>query len=304
MSQETAEPWQLESADRHELTDSGTGRSYEIGIALPLSYGSTTRNYPAVVLVDGNFGFGTLRETAALQSASGMVAEVVIIGVGTPRREGFSAHLIKRLRDLTPAVPRIDGADSRLVRKLMGDVGAAGLSPQQAFGGADAFLAFLTAELLPFVAGRYRIDSADLGLFGHSAGGLFAIHALLTPGSPFTHYTAGSFPGDWFGADLAGRVATFRRQPRARPVCVYCGLGGLELDYPATAFGLRAGMSLLEQLAAPPVEGVELRQRIYAEDTHASVLAPLLSSALRWHYGTGLSFAEAVEPHLPPEAEY
>jgi predicted alpha/beta superfamily hydrolase len=302
MSVASAESWSVESADRHELSDPGSGRSYEIGVALPMSYAATDRKYPAVVVLDGNFCFGTMTETARLQAPSGMVQEVVVIGVGTPRREGFAAHVVKRLWDLTPAVPGLDGADSGLVRMLFRDVAAAGLAPARAFGGADRFLAFLTDQLLPFIAGRYRIDTADLGLFGHSAGGLFAVHALLTPGSPFTRYTAGSFPGDWLGEGLPARVEAFRQRAAGRRVRVYCGVGATELDYPATAAGLKAGMELLDRLAAPPAAGIDLLQRIYPDETHASVLAPLLSSGLRWHYGTGLTFAQAVAPHAAGEA--
>ena len=286
--------WAIEAADRHELSDSVSGRLYEIGVALPASYAATERHYPAVVVLDGNLCFGIASDVARLQAATGETAELIVIGIGTPRREGLAAYSLKRLRDLTPTVPSLEGSDSGIIRLLLARITAAGLAPQQAFGGADTFLAFLTTQMLPFLAARYRIDSEELGLFGHSAGGVFAMHALLTPGSPFTHFTAGSFPGSWLGDGVAARIDAFRHRDAGRHLRLYYGVGGAELDDEAIAPGLRMGIGFLERLAAPPCDGLDLMMRTYPDETHTSVMAALLSSAFRWHYSTGLSYSQAA----------
>jgi len=291
---QTGEAWQVDSVDRYELTDPDSGRTYEIGIALPLSYAATDRPYPAVVVLDGNLCFGIALDAASLQSATGEIAELIVVGVGTPRREGLAAHALKRLRDMTPVVPRLDGAESPVDRLLLQRIAGAGLTPTEAFGGADAFLAFLANRLLPFVTGRYRVDVTRLGLFGHSAGGIFTVHALLTPSSPFSHYTAGSFPADWLGDEVTARIAAFRDSGHGRHVRVYYGVGGAELVDEKLGPALRGGMQLLERLAAPPVSGIDLALRVYPEETHTSVMASLLSSAFRWHYATGFSYSQAA----------
>ena len=56
-------------------------------------------------------------------------------------------------------------------------------------GGADAFLRFLSDELMPWMDGRYRTRPYAV-LVGHSAGGLFAIHALTTRPDLFDAYIA------------------------------------------------------------------------------------------------------------------
>ncbi len=45
--------------------------------------------------------------------------------------------------------------------------------------GASNFYAFVTAELIPFIESRYRIDPDTRTLAGHSYGGFFTVVALL-----------------------------------------------------------------------------------------------------------------------------
>src|SRR3546814_1175271 len=60
-------------------------------------------------------------------------------------------------------------------------------------GGADALLAFLIETLRPEIAARYpQTDGAEQILFGHSLGGLFAAHALLTRPGAFDAFLVSS----------------------------------------------------------------------------------------------------------------
>src|SRR3546814_6166264 len=60
-------------------------------------------------------------------------------------------------------------------------------------GGADALLAFLIETLRPEIAARYpQTARAAQILFGHSLGGLFAAHALLTRPGPFDAFIVSS----------------------------------------------------------------------------------------------------------------
>ncbi|TFH66787.1 MAG: alpha/beta hydrolase [Gemmatimonadales bacterium] len=56
-------------------------------------------------------------------------------------------------------------------------------------GGADRFLGFLADELIPHIDSTYRTETFRV-LVGHSIGGLFATHALLTRPDLFRGYVA------------------------------------------------------------------------------------------------------------------
>jgi hypothetical protein len=59
-------------------------------------------------------------------------------------------------------------------------------------GGEDAFLAFIQDKLKPAIAQRAKVDTTRQALFGHSLGGRFALHVLLTQPQDFDTYVIGS----------------------------------------------------------------------------------------------------------------
>jgi predicted alpha/beta superfamily hydrolase len=72
-------------------------------------------------------------------------------------------------------------------------------------GGADRFLTFLTEELRPYMDKNYRTQPFRI-LFGHSGGGLFAVHTLLNSPDAFNAYIASS-PSLWWNNNAAVRRA-------------------------------------------------------------------------------------------------
>jgi predicted alpha/beta superfamily hydrolase len=80
-------------------------------------------------------------------------------------------------------------------------------------GGADALLDVIENELKPAIANNLRIDGARQALFGHSYGGLFALHAMFTRPGGFSTYLAAS-PSIWWGGGVLLREAdAFASQP-------------------------------------------------------------------------------------------
>ncbi|KAJ6124393.1 esterase [Penicillium samsonianum] len=71
-------------------------------------------------------------------------------------------------------------------------------NPQE-YGGADAFLHFITNTVHHFVFSSIfpRISVCQTALFGHSFGALFALHALYTAPASFDAYLAAS-PSIWW----------------------------------------------------------------------------------------------------------
>jgi predicted alpha/beta superfamily hydrolase len=154
-----------EGVDVDSLVSASTGTTYSISVSLPDSYQSgASADYPVLFLLDGDAYFTKTRLMAVSQAAGGLMEEVVIVGIGYGVGEDM------RNRDYTPT--SIDGVTT--------DSGAAS-------GGASAFLAFITDELLPWVGARYRI----------SYGGLFAFYALFHSSDDFGLFISSSPTLGW-----------------------------------------------------------------------------------------------------------
>lgn len=130
------------------------GETREFIVHLPQSYsGAAERRYPVVYVLDGTSQDGHTARSAALMARSGVMPEVIVVGL--PNVRGG------RPRDYTPPFIRQDTEDAN--------------SPM---GRADQFLAFLKKELIPHIEGQYRTAPFRM-LAGHSRGGLFVGYSLL-----------------------------------------------------------------------------------------------------------------------------
>jgi predicted alpha/beta superfamily hydrolase len=78
-------------------------------------------------------------------------------------------------------------------------------------GGADKFLAFLKNELIPYVDKTYPSNGHNM-LFGHSAGGLFAMYALLNEPQLFDSYLAID-PALWWDGGYIHKLAAQKLGP-------------------------------------------------------------------------------------------
>ena len=131
-------------------------------ISKPAGYEQGTERYPVLYLLDGETHFHHATGIARFLAESGRIPALLVVGVASTNRN----------RDLTP--PSQAGNDLRF-------------SPGG--GGADAFLRFLSEELIPYVEANYRTRSYRI-LVGHSFGGLFAVYALTTRPRVFNAYIA------------------------------------------------------------------------------------------------------------------
>lgn len=140
--------WSTESIRSNVLSETRV-----IRVALPASYetkAKASERYPVLVVLDAQDELGlaaTIANARALaRSRAPAIPELIVIGVETQRN---------RHRDTT--LPPLDGP----------------ARTQTGIGGAPAFAAFLTTELLPFVRSRYRAMPFTV-VAGHSMTGLFA----------------------------------------------------------------------------------------------------------------------------------
>jgi predicted alpha/beta superfamily hydrolase len=241
--------------------------------------------YPVIYVTDANAVFGTLVEALNMRSRNPAVSGVdpaVIVGIGYPTDQPLD--LDRRTYDLTPKVdvstlpPKPDN------------------SPWAKTGGADEFLAFIQDEVKPLIAKEVKIDPARESLFGHSFGGLFALHVLFTKPEAFDVYVAGS-PSIWFGdRHLMKEAGAFIASAKTKPVNVRLLLAVGEWEQvlsPAEAKGpkpevranWKAKNRMLDNARDMDAElkeasGLSVTYREFSEEDHVSIIPVIAARAL------------------------
>jgi predicted alpha/beta superfamily hydrolase len=264
-------------------------RDFEVFAALPASWkAGSPRRYPALVVLDANIEFSTVAETAARLAADGHIAELVVIGIGTPRVQGPLAFGFRRFEELSPPVDgyAFDDDLGRIFRSLFA---LRGQDARQRLGRAPEFLRFIAAELLPRLADQLPIDPLDLGLLGHSAAGTFVCYALSQASSPFRHYIAVS-PGIGISDSWLVRTgADALLAPRAASAVL--AVGSAELS---NAFNRIAGIPQTEVYAARLRRHAALGVEFHCFDgqTHSSVFPIAVVRALSSTYRSANSWAQ------------
>lgn len=131
-------------------------------------------------MTDGNAMIATAVDALRVQGAYPLGTDVqpgIIVAIGYPCDAAYDP--MRRSFDLSPPPgrsypPFAEGG------------------PDVVTGGADRFLSFIENEVLPFVATLASVDPARRTLFGHSFGGLFALHALFSASAAFSRFVAAS----------------------------------------------------------------------------------------------------------------
>ncbi len=122
-------------------------------------------------------------------------------------------------------------------------------------GGADALLAHLAEEVVPLVESRYPTQPYRI-LVGHSLGGLFAVHALVTRPGLFQGYVLLDPALWWDGGGVTRRLeAFFRSHADARARLVVVGSPGGAGDGPAD----------------PKLPGVRFRRVVVEGESHETL---------------------------------
>ncbi len=196
-------------------------------IHLPRSYAEhPDERYPVMILLDGDAHIVEATGIVESLASNWRVPEMIIVGV--PNTD--------RTRDLTPAA----ASDSVRMKMPYGTDSLTQHFPTA--GGADRFLRFLTEELRPWLAARYRTLPYHV-LVGHSFGGLFALHVLMSAPASYDAYVAVS-PSLWWngGSLVADAPAALSRLPLAgRALYMTVGDEGPVMLDPISAFAADLG---------------------------------------------------------------
>lgn len=173
--------------ETHRLDSADGKRHYRIQIAVPKKAGPKEGS-PVLYMLDGNAALATLTDED-LQRVSADVAPVLVaVGYDVPTRN----DVVARAYDYTP--PVFENGVRQPNPVVRGHEG----------GGADIFLDFLVTQVKPLVRRAASVDPAKEYLWGHSYGGLFALHVLFTQADTFARYIAGD-PSAWWNDDVLVR---------------------------------------------------------------------------------------------------
>ncbi len=270
--------WQgasLSQARQREFASTITGRRYRIFLGVP-DGPPPPAGHPVLFALDGNATFPSLalmaRTVGWRAKATGQAAPVVV-GIGYATDKDYD---LARGRDYTP--PSGEGMPA-------GE------------GGADRFLDFIEQELRPLVQAIAPLDPKRQALFGHSYGGLCALHALFTRPAMFQTYIAAS-PSIWYrDRAVLAQYEAFRQRVAALPSKPSLLLTAGELEQPALDGA--AGSSNPEAAKRRMVdEARELAGRLsfagllarvqfqlLAHENHGSAMFPAMSRGVEFFVG-------------------
>jgi hypothetical protein len=250
--------------------------------------GTAHRGGPAqamLIVTDGNGWFGMATDSVRLMRIPALVPPMLVVGVGYPHATGVIDTIGSRTRDLSP-------------------------TPWDLFpgsGGGDAFLRFLREELLPLLRERYPSGADRTIYFGHSLGGTFGTHVLLTQPDTFDHYLL-SAPGVYWGNYLlADRERQWAAGHDDLAADVFFGIGALETDEgrrleaarlpdgdpfkpPSITLDMVADLrGFIAALRGRGYPGLRLAETVYPDEFHATVASLVLTHGLRHVFGTGIA---------------
>jgi predicted alpha/beta superfamily hydrolase len=265
-------------------------RTYSVQVALPRGYEDGGAQYPVLYMLDANWQFGMVvdivRGLTVLKEEL-EIPELIVVGIGYPVDYFYDA-LGMRMADLSPAR---DTAYERIALRDYPDIAG-----DRETGGGPRLLRFLTEEAAPQIEARYRIDSSDRAILGHSLGGQFALFSLFEEPAFFSRYLAVS-PSLWWNchpdttqcwgeAALPGRF--FEREGE------FHAAGG-DLDgrlFLAVGLGERPHMvesanRLADRLATGRYPALRWTLAEFEGETHMSVVPGAVAKGLRWLYSEG-----------------
>lgn len=148
----------------HRIESSEAGRSYQVFVGLPNTYGeSDTQRFPTVYVLDGGALYPMLKAYYNYLRAGDEIPELILVAVSYGTGDWRDGN--DRSHDFTAPA---DG--------------------QEHWGGAADFQNFVGNELMPMIESEYRSRPDRRIVFGQSLGGQFVLHAALTdPGLFWGH---------------------------------------------------------------------------------------------------------------------
>ena len=234
---------QYGGAEKLTIKSSVLGEDRVILVRTPPGYATNKLAYPVLYMTDGDAHIGHTGSTIEFLARNGRMSEVIVVGITNT----------DRTRDLTPA--KATGPNAAQFPTA---------------GGADNFLKFIETEVIPQIEKSYRVQPYRI-LAGHSFGGLFAVHALITRPELFNSYIAVSPSLQWADDATLKRAEEFFKTRKELNATLFTSLGNEPGDI-GKDFVL-----FKELLAGTKIKGFDWEAEQMKDEDHGSVV-------LRSHY--------------------
>ncbi|MCX5471021.1 alpha/beta hydrolase [Alcaligenes sp. A-TC2] len=273
-AQQTQRPWneaagpsivdQQQSLYRFEtliMSSEDGKRHYKIQIGTP-NRPAPARGHPVIYMVDGNAAMASI-DVDDLRAISALSAPVLVaVGYDTEARH----DVIARAFDYTPPVTENGVSKPVEVRGRSG-------------GGADIFLDYIETHIKPAVEEREPIDRSRQTLWGHSYGGLFALHTLFTHPDLYQRYVAGD-PSLWWYDGILVKTAQAFDTTLAKDKRIAIMVGGQRRS---TSMSNDAAAQWSAQDMAKHLQdaGLNVSYENFSDLNHGQMLAASLKPALR-----------------------
>lgn len=185
---------------RFTIKSTVLGEDRIILVRTPAGYETNKLSYPVLYMTDGDGHMNHTASTIEFLTQNGRIPDLIVVGVTNT----------DRTRDLTPAQSSDKDANGNLRWPTS--------------GGADNFLKFFETELIPEVEKEFRVQPYRI-FAGHSLGGLFAIHAMITKPGLFNSYVAVSPSLQWANDEELKRAETFLKNQKELKVTLFVSIG-------------------------------------------------------------------------------
>ncbi len=256
MAQPAAPP--AGTVKRLTLKSAVLGEERIVLVRTPAGYETNKVSYPVLYMTDGDAHMGHTASTIEFLTRNGRISDLILVGI--PNTD--------RTRDLSPV---------KSTQK-----NAAGELQSPTSGGADNFLKFFETEVIPEIEKQYRVQPYRI-LAGHSLGGLFAIHAMISKPGLFQSYVAVSPALQWENAEALKRAEEFLKNQKELKVTLFVSLG----DEPGPIG--ESYKRFTELLAKTNIKGFEWKAEHMTDEDHGSLV-------LRSHYSGLRKIYEGWQP--------
>lgn len=235
-----AQDQQLDAPTRITIKSDVLGEDRVVLVRTPAAYARNQTRYPVLYMTDGEAQIAHTIATLAFLAREGRIPEMIVVGITNT----------DRTRDLTPTSGTMPG-------------GRPGQFPTS--GGADKFLKFIETELIPNIESKYRVQPFRV-FAGHSLGGMFAIHAMISRPDIFSAYIAVSPSLQWDNDIMLERIEAFLKSRKEFKKTLYVSLGTEPVDI-TDSYNMFRG--LLEKY---PIKDFEWEAQVMSNEDHGSVV--------------------------------